>query len=540
MHGGMLERDRGVGWRTGSTRVPLLGETTDGEQGSLRQHVIPGAIKARRPKGTFPRSRALFAAMHGHAGPGRGKPRSYAILAFLTLIASGCAAIPDAGDDIAEATAKASTSPSVVGPDGILSVAQSNRLLSNVAGASPQDPLLARHLSIEQAIAGTPLTAGNATELLRDGEGTFAAVFEAIEGARHHINLEYYTLEDVSFKGRRLSDLLIAKRRAGVAVNIIYDSYGSSTTRGEFFTRLEEAGVNLLEFRPINPLEAAASGYSPNDRNHRKIMIVDGTVAVIGGVNLATYYQSRTPGSDEPEEQPQAGDGRPDAWRDLSVRIEGPAVAQLQGLFLGHWRSEGGPTLDQTGFFPDVPAAGGEIVRIIGSSPQQETSRYYVTLISAIRHAEERIWLATAYFVPTFEEKHELMNAAERGTDVRLILPAVSDAPQAVAVAHSHYADLLEAGVRIFELDHVILHSKAVTVDGVWSAIGSSNLDHRSVLFNDEVDAIMLGRKAAGSLERVFEEDQAQAKEIKLADWKKRPLTERIGDFFHRTWQYLL
>jgi cardiolipin synthase len=142
--------------------------------------------------------------------------------------------------------------------------------------------------------------------------------------------------------------------------------------------------------------------------------------------------------------------------------------------------------------------------------------------------------------VPTWEEKRELMNAAERGVDVRLLLPAVSDAPQAVAVARSHYSDLMEAGARIFEIDHVILHSKAVTIDGVWSALGSSNLDHRSVLFNDEVDAVVLGRKTARSLERILEEDQANAKEINLAAWKRRPLTQRVGDFFHRTLQYLL
>jgi cardiolipin synthase A/B len=120
------------------------------------------------------------------------------------------------------------------------------------------------------------------------------------------------------------------------------------------------------------------------------------------------------------------------------------------------------------------------------------------------------------------------------------MLPAVSDASQAVAVAHSHYADLLEAGVRIFEIEHVILHSKAVTIDGVWSAVGSSNFDHRSVLFNDEVEAIVLGRKTAKELERVFEEDQAAAKEIRLEQWKQRPLTDRLTDFFQRTWQYLL
>ena len=469
-----------------------------------------------------------------------GKRRNHAILAVLLFMASGCATLPNASNDIAQAAAVSSSSPVIVGPMGALNVAQSSRILSKAAGEAEQDTLLQRHLQIEQAIAGEPLTAGNATELLRNGDGTFAAVFQAIEGARNHVNLEYYTLEDVEFDGRHLSDVLIAKRQEGVAINIIYDSFGSSSTPAEFFKRLEQAGVKLLDFHPVNPLEAAAGGYSPNDRNHRKIMIVDGRIAVMGGVNLATYYQSKTLGSGKPEGAGPAKDQPPEDWRDLSIRIEGPAVAQLQRLFLGHWKSQHGPELDQTGFFPKQQAAADEVVRIIGSSPQQETSRYYVTVISAFRHAERRIWLTTAYFVPTDEEKDELINAAERGVDVRLILPAVSDAPQAIAVARSHYSDLLEAGVRIFELDHIILHSKAMTIDGVWTAIGSSNFDHRSVLYNDEVDAVVLGTKMAGDLERIFEEDQAAAKEIRLEEWKNRPLTDRLSDFLQRTLQFVL
>jgi cardiolipin synthase len=180
------------------------------------------------------------------------------------------------------------------------------------------------------------------------------------------------------------------------------------------------------------------------------------------------------------------------------------------------------------------------MVRIIGSSPEQDVSRYYVTSVSAIRSAQQRVWLTTAYFVPTFEEKHALVDAAERGVDVRLMLPAVSDAEAAVAVAHSQYSDLMEAGVRIFELNDVVLHSKTLTIDGVWSAVGSSNFDHRSVLFNDEVDAVVLGRKTAAGLEEIFEDDQKSAKEIKLNEWRKRPFTDRMGDFFQRNWQYLL
>jgi cardiolipin synthase len=464
------------------------------------------------------------------------------------LAAAGCATIPDAEEDIAEAAATSSPRPTILGANGPLTIEQSHRLLSRVADEAGQDASLRRHLAIEAAIAGTPLTAGNATQLLRDGPATFEAVFKAIAAAKHHINLEYYTLENISYGGRHLGDLLVAKRRAGIAVNIIYDSYGSSDTPAAFFARLKAAGVNLLAFHPVNPLEATVKEYSPNDRDHRKIMIVDGMVAIIGGVNLATYYQSKMPGSDAasgrapaPEEAGNPlGTNLPDNWRDLSIRIEGPAVEQLQGLFLGHWWSEGGGKLDQTTLFPVQSAKGKEMIRIIGSSPEQEVSHYYVTAISAIRNADRRVWLTTAYFVPTFEEKHALEDAAERGVDVRLMLPAVSDAGTAIAVAHSHYSDLLESGVRIFELGGVVLHSKIMTIDGVWSAIGSSNFDHRSVLFNDEVDAVILGSQTAEGLEAIFAEDQKAAKEIKLGEWSKRPFTDRLGDFFQRNWQYLL
>jgi cardiolipin synthase len=465
--------------------------------------------------------------------------------AALFLAMAGCA-VPDVDKSLATADATGPGKPRIVGADGPLTAGQGQVLLTSIAGGAGQDELLHRHRAVEEAVAGTPLTAGNATRLLRDGEGTFAAIFKAIHAAKHHINLEYYTLEDVTYGGERLSDLLIAKHAAGVAVNVIYDSYGSSNSPIEFFDRLRTAGVNVVEFHPANPLAAAAGGYSPNDRDHRKIMVVDGRIAIVGGVNLASYYQSKIPGSKPVGAQTKSDAAnpvvatRPEVWRDVALRIEGPAVVQLQRLFLGHWQSGGGPKLDQTGFFPDLPAKDGEIIRIIGSSPQQDISRYYVTLISSMRNAEQRIWLTTAYFVPTSEELDTLKNAAKRGVDVRLMLPANSDAGPAMAVARSHYTDLLESGVRVFEIDGIILHSKTVTIDGVWSAIGSSNFDHRSVLFNDEVDAIVLGTDTARDLEERFEEDRKVAKEINLEAWRDRPLPDRIGDFIQRTGQSLL
>ena len=488
-------------------------------------------------------------ALVGQQGMRAGRLRralGFGLCSLVLAFAAGCAGVPDVDRSLAELEPNPAAKPVIVTADGPLSARQSAALLDDLSDEAGDPALLGRHRAVEEKVAGTPLTAGNATRLLRDGDGTFAAVFDAIRAAKHHVNLEYYTLENVEHGGEHLGDLLIAKRQAGIAVNVIYDSYGSSNTPVEFFDRLKAAGINVLEFHPANPLDAVAGGYSPNDRDHRKILVVDGRVGIVGGVNLATYYQSKIPGSDastEPSaDAPAASTDTPAAeppqvWRDLSLRIEGPAVAQLQRLFLGHWKSGGGDSIDQTDFFPDLPVHDGEIVRIIGSSPQQEISRFYVTLISAIRSAERRVWLTTAYFVPTDEELEALEEAAARGVDVRLMLPADSDAAEAVAIARSNYEDLLEAGVRIYEVNGVVLHSKTITIDGVWSAIGSSNFDHRSVLFNDEVDAIVLGAEVARGLQRRFAEDQGVAREITLAAWRERPLIERMGDVFHRPWQ---
>lgn len=468
------------------------------------------------------------------------------ILCGVAAIQLSACAVPDVDRSLAE-VAPAGFAGRIVDARGPLSGQQSAALLRVVGVQAGHDgdelpALLDRHRRVEEKVAGEPLTAGNRVTLLRDGDGTFAAVFDAVQSAKHHINLEYYTIEDIDHDGRKLSDLLIAKRRAGVAVNVIYDSFGSSETPSEFFDRLRAAGAQVLEFHPVNPLDAVAAGYSPNDRNHRKIAVIDGRVAILGGVNLARYYQSRIPGSDAEMpagEPPTEGGPPPKTWRDISLRIEGPAVAQLQRLFLGHWRSGGGEKLDQTGFFPKLPVKDGEIARIIGSSPQQEISRFYVTLISAIRSAQMSIHLTTAYFVPTDEEVEALVEAARRGVDVRLMLPADSDASEAVTIARSHYEDLLEAGVRIFEMNGYILHSKTVTIDGVWSAVGSSNFDHRSVLFNDEVDAIVLGVGLARDLRQRFIEDSAHAHEVTRAEWQDRSLLQKLSDIIHRPWQAL-
>jgi cardiolipin synthase len=454
--------------------------------------------------------------------------------ALAALVA--CAPVPEAKVDQAiRQPAGGTETPRLVGAQGPLSPAQSKAVLDRLRTEARDSDVMARHLAIEEDVAETPLVVGNKTQLLQDGAQAFHAVFAAIRRARKHVHLEYYIVQDIQDDGQHLSDLLEAKRGEGVQVALIYDNYGSGDTHAPFFDRLKAAGVQLVSFNALNPLEARA-GYAPNDRDHRKVLIVDGTLAIVGGVNLSTEYQSS--GSAGKSRNP-AGTP-PERWHDTDVQIEGPVVAQLQKLFLDTWTQQKGPALDDRDFFPTISPQGKEVIRIIGSGPDDQVPRYYATLLSAIRNAEQNVWISTAYFVPTAQEVEDLKDAARRGIDVRLLLPGKSDSSLSLAVGHSHYSELLEAGVKIYEARDAILHSKAAVIDGVWSTVGSSNFDHRSVLFNDEVDAVILGRDTASALQGILEAEAREAVAIDPQAWSHRSLGDRLGERFGRIWQSLL
>jgi len=453
--------------------------------------------------------------------------RKQAAILFLATLAA-CASVKEVDQN--SISMREATAP-IIGARGPLTIGQSKALLQRI-GTEPGDAgILNRHLAIEQAVAESPLIAGNTTRLLRDGEETFPAMFSAIRQAKQSINLEYYIFEDIQSGGENVSDLLISKRKEGVAVNIIYDSYGSDSTAAELFTRLGAAGIALVQFNPINPLDSRVE-YSLNDRDHRKMLVVDGALAIVGGINLSTTYQSSPLGKSG-----QAKDQADQHWRDTDLQIDGPVVAQLQSLFVEHWSQQKGPPIETASFFPAIPAKGTEVVRIIGSTPDHAIPRYYVALLSATRNAEKSIWLSAAYFVPTDQEEEDLIAAARRGVDVRLLLPGDSDSAMAMAVAHSHYSALLEGGVKIYETQNLVLHSKTVVIDGVWTVIGSSNFDRRSVLFNDEVDALVLGSVTAQDLQKLFEADFARARPISLASWHARSIGEKLTEIYSQIWQ---
>ena len=409
---------------------------------------------------------------------------------------------------------------------------------SGGSGGGAADTLIGRHLAVEAAAAGTPLVAGNRVTLLHDGPMVFRAMMAAIRGARHHINLEFFIVDPVGI-GEEFAELLIEKRAEGVEINLIYDAVGSKDTPEAYFGRLRAAGVRVLEFRPLNPLNVDdIADWNPNDRDHRKIVIVDGRTAFTGGVNLSASYGDRTTNKPGPRKEPGPVPGVP--WRDTCVRIEGPAVAEFQKTFLAQWRAHGGEELPDARFFPKLPMQGDAVVHVIATEGTDGPPAFYETLLSAIASATRRINLTEAYFAPPPAEIEALAAAARRGVKVRIVLPKITDQPKVVYASRTNYQTLLDAGVEIYERRDVVLHAKTVSIDGVWSSVGSANLDYRSILFNDEDIAVVLGREFGDAMAALFEEDVARSDRIDPERWAERPFGDRIKEWVARLIQYWL
>jgi len=436
----------------------------------------------------------------------------------------GCATLPNARDIIYGPLDF--RAPRVVGARGEFSTAQSKRILQRLEKQSGTD-LLARQSAVIEEISGSPLVSGNKATLLRDGEATYAAMFRAMENAVDHINFETFLFEDDEI-GRRFAGTLIEKRRQGVQVNLIYDSVGCDKTPAAFFKHLQDNGINVLEFSPVNPLKARRVDYLTH-RDHRKILVVDGKTAFTGGVNISGVYSSSSLGSKSVQ-----------PWRDTDVQVEGPAVAELQKLFLNTWKYQKGPDLPPGNYFPDLKPEGKDLIQVIGSFPGEEHRRTYVMYVSAITFAKRTVHLTTAYFVPDEEMMKALTDAAGRGLDVRLIVPGVSDSDLVLYAGRSHYEDLLEAGVRLYERRGGMLHAKTAVIDGVWSTVGSTNLDLWSFARNNEVNAIILGIDFAAQMETLFVSDISDSDEILREEWARRGLTERAKEWFSRLLSYWL
>jgi cardiolipin synthase len=395
------------------------------------------------------------------------------------------------------------------------------------------DTLLERHVADTEQILGTRIFAGNSVRLLVDGPQTHAQMFASIAAARDHINLVSYIIDDDE-TGARLADALIDRRRAGIVVNLMYDSVGSMATPTAWFDRLRDAGISVCEFNPVNPSRLRRA-WQVNNRDHRKILVVDGTTGFAGGVNVSDVYAA---GSFGPARRRDPG-GMP--WRDTHVMVQGPAVADLQRSFVDRWAQQRCTHLGDTPrYFPEVAIAGPLPVRVVTGGPERATTDHFRALLSAFENAEQRIFITCAYFVPDPAMRDALLRAARRGVEVRLLLPSVSDFWAPLEAGRSHYAALLAAGVRVHERTGALLHAKTAVVDGVWSTIGSTNLDFRSLLHNEEVNVIVFDDRFAAELEGLFARDLDLSTEITIDEWARRGLAPRLRQWFARQCESLL
>lgn len=345
------------------------------------------------------------------------------------------------------------------------------------------------------------LSDGNRVRLLNDGAEAFPRMLEAIAGARHSVLVEMYTFGSDS-TGKKFAAALAERAKAGVTVRVLYDGLGSREASTSIFQSMRAAGAGVTPFRPLG-------WFSLRRRDHRKIVVVDGATAFLGGMNLTDEYAPVSEG----------GQG----WHDVQIEIEGPEVRDLVTLFAQTWTQEEDDPLFPKGS-PEVPAPrrGGVPVAAIGSDQRPTRKAIGNAYLHALKNARKRVWIANAYFVPSLKFHRAIRHAAARGVDVRILAPVKTDVQPVYYASRALFDGLLRRRIRIFEYQGSVLHAKTSVIDGVWSSVGSYNLDHLSILNNLEVTAIVLDEAFAARMEALFEEDCKNSKEVKLAEWRRR------------------
>lgn len=360
------------------------------------------------------------------------------------------------------------------------------------------------------------ITRNNQLKILNNGDKTFPAIFKALEEARHHIHIEFYIVENDTI-GNQLREILIRKAREGVEVRFIYDDVGSWALPKKYIRSLQEAGVRIDCFMKVRfPHLTSRANY----RNHRKIVVVDGLTAFVGGLNIADRYLY--------------GMKKLGIWRDTHLMLKGGAATMLQVVFMADWYFVSKEILQGPEYFPPLKEGPGKLVQIVTSGPDSDWESISQTYFSAIASAREKVYLTTPYLIPTPEILNALKVAAMGGIDVRILMPQESDAITPKWSTRSFVSELLEAGVKIYFFQSGFLHSKLVVVDGVFSSVGTANMDFRSLETNFEVNALIYNEKIARELELHFLDDLKQSRQIVAEEWEQRPRIEKAKESFAR------
>ena len=363
------------------------------------------------------------------------------------------------------------------------------------------------------SLANPALIAGNRIELLHNGDQYFPAMLDAMRAAQRTINFEAYILhsDDV---GRTFRDMLCERARGGIEVRVLLDGIGSSwSLNNSDVDMMKKAGCKFAYYHPTQSFRVDRT----NRRTHRRILVVDGRIGFTGGIGFANKWSGNA--QDESH------------WRDVHVRVEGPLVAQLQVAFQEHWIKTFQEALTGSGQFPALTEAGNIKAQVVGS---RSFSMAPVPLLQAVSFvaATKRIWITNSYCTPTEDQVQQLVGAVKRRVDVRLLLPGPNnDQPLTKSAGRTAYGKLLEGGVKVFEYQPTMIHTKCMVIDGLFSMIGSSNLDARSSSINEELDVVVYDPGFGREMETMFEQDLKHSREYTLENFRSRSVWERITEW---------
>ncbi len=448
----------------------------------------------------------------------------------------GCASLPGPNRQLQPLPAhQLAEHITMKGAKGLVTEAVEARDLARVRDEG-NGALFEHHLGVLAATGEAQLLRGNTARLLVDGPATFAAMKTAIAAARQRVLVEFYIVEDEGVAAE-VGELLLRKAAEGVSVALMYDSLGSMGTDPAFFERLRQGGIAVCAFNPINPLERPGH-WGLLQRNHRKMLAVDSDVAFTGGINLSNVYAEGSFGSARRKTPPADADKQ--GWRDTQVELRGPVVSALAAVFRESWATQGCKGELAATPAPRVATPGQRVVKLVVGDPANGVNPSYTALLHAIEASQRSVQLTMAYFAPGDELIRGLCNAARRGVAVSLVLPGRSDVSMVLHAGRSRYAQLLEAGVQIHEMTQSVMHAKTAVVDGVYSSVGSSNLDWRSIVGNHEIDVIVLGDDFGQQMRALFARDLTVSQRIDASQWAQRGLGQRLLQGFARLVEPLL
>ncbi len=403
---------------------------------------------------------------------------------------------------------------------------RNRRKLLKHEGTQPL-PKLDRELSPENrqrirlaySIGGANLYTGNDIRIFTDGRSFFDELFEDLKKAREYINLQFYIIASDPL-GRQLRDILIERARAGVKVRVIYDYIGSfDARRRDFFQRMKENGVEVHSFFRLS---FPSHVNRLNWRNHRKVVVIDGRIGYIGGMNVAERYMGSFDGG---------------KWRDTAARITGPCVGALQYHFAVDWKFMGHDLLCDpvAGWSKDDGAEVSDAtLQVLASGPNDRWGNMTLLFYKAISTARRRVWLQTPYFLPSDGLMKALESAALAGVDVRVMMPRRSDSRILTYASHSYVEECLLAGVKVYLYEAGMLHAKVLIVDNDFSTLGSTNFDFRSLEHNFEENLVMYSNEANRILAQGFEEDSKDCSKLKIAEWNRRDRRRKVQESIYR------